>query len=71
MHPEVLNVDHANPALGFGTRPTEGRNPTMFENAAGFRREPPVSLPSATGTMPHASATDAPPEDPPQVLVKS
>ena len=39
--------------------------------AAGFRSEPPVSVPSATGTIPQASATAAPPEDPPHVLVRS
>src|SRR5271168_1947905 len=70
-HPEVLRVDHANAAFGFGTRPIEGRKPTTLQNAAGFRREPPVSEPSATGTSPQASATAAPPEDPPHVLVKS
>src|SRR5579884_461025 len=70
-HPEVLSVDQANAALGSGTRPTDGRNPTTLQNAAGLRREPPVSLPSATGTSPQASATAAPPEDPPHVLVRS
>jgi len=32
--------------------------------AAGFRSEPPVSEPVARGTMPQASATADPPEDP-------
>jgi len=32
---------------------------------------PPVSLPSAIGTMPHASATAAPPLEPPHVFVGS
>src|SRR5437763_10729788 len=70
-HPEVLSVNHPNAALGFGTRPIEGRKPTTLQNAAGLRREPPVSLPSATGTRPQASATAAPPDDPPHVLVRS
>src|SRR5687768_1443614 len=35
-----------------GTRPGEGRKPTMLQNAAGLRSEPPVSLPSASGTIP-------------------
>src|SRR2546421_6329730 len=70
-HPEVLSVDHANAAFGLGTRPMEGRKPTTLQKAAGLRNEPPVSLPLATGTSPQASATAAPPEDPPQVLVKS
>ena len=54
-----------------GTRPGDGRKPTTLQNAAGFRSEPPVSLPSAIGTMPHASATAAPPLLPPQVLSRS
>src|SRR5580700_9473506 len=70
-HPEVLSVDHANAAFGFGTRPGEGRNPTTLQNAAGLRSEPPVSDPVATGTIPQASATAAPPEDPPHVFVGS
>ena len=70
-HPAVLNVDHANPAFGLGTRPGEGRKPTTLQNAAGLRSEPPVSEPLATGASPQASATAAPPEEPPQVLVRS
>src|SRR5689334_13786087 len=66
-HPDVLSVDHANAALGPGTRPTDGRKPTTLQNAAGFLREPPVSEPEATGVIPQASATAAPPDDPPQV----
>src|SRR6516165_6356247 len=69
--PEVLSVDHPNVALGLGTRPAEGRKPTTLQNAAGLRREPPVSEPLATGDRPHASATAAPPDDPPQVFVRS
>ena len=70
-HPEVLSVDHANAAFGFGTRPMEGRKPTTLQNAAGLRSEPPVSEPLATGTSPQANATAAPPEDPPHVFVRS
>ena len=43
--PAVLSVDHANSALGYGTRPIEGRKPTTLQNAAGLRREPPASEP--------------------------
>src|SRR2546430_6508976 len=64
-HPEVLNVDHAKAALGFGTRPIEGRKPATLQKAAGLRNEPPVSEPLATGANPHASDTAAPPDDPP------
>ncbi len=52
-HPEVLSVDHANAAFGFGTRPMEGRKPTTLQNAAGLRSEPPVSEPLGDG---HQSA---------------
>ena len=48
-----------------GTRPGVGRRPTTLQNAAGLRSEPPMSLPSASGTNPAASAAAAPPEDPP------
>ncbi len=51
-----------------GTRPGDGRMPTTLQNDAGLRNEPPVSLPSAIGTMHVASATAAPPLDPPQVF---
>ena len=64
-------VFHAEPVGTRGTRPGEGRNPTTPQKAAGLRSDPPVSLPSAIGIMPHARATAAPPLDPPQVFVKS
>src|SRR5689334_2923868 len=70
-HPEVLKVDHAKTVFGSGTRPMEGLKPTTLQNAAGFRSDPPVSEPLATGASPQASATAAPPDEPPHVLVKS
>ena len=48
-----------------GTRPSEGRRPTTPQNDAGLRNEPPMSEPSASGSMPEASAAAAPPLDPP------
>ena len=45
--------------------PGVGRSPTTLQNAAGLRSEPPMSLPSASGTKPAASAAAAPPEEPP------
>ena len=48
--------------LSLGTSPGVGRKPTMPLNAAGLRSEPPMSLPSASATMPVASAAAAPPE---------
>src|SRR6185369_4450258 len=37
----------------------------MPQNAAGWRIEPPVSVPVANGTMPAATAAAEPPDDPP------
>ena len=48
-----------------GTRPGVGRSPTTLQKPAGLRSEPPMSLPSATGTNPAASAAAAPPDEPP------
>jgi hypothetical protein len=42
-----------------------------LQNDAGLRSELARSLPSASGTMPHATATAAPPLEPPQVLERS
>ena len=61
----TLSLGHA------GTRPSDGRRPTTLQKLAGLRSEPPRSLPSASGTMPQASATAAPPLDPPHVFVAS
>src|SRR5215212_9170048 len=66
------DTDNGDQLLEFaGTRPGDGRSPTMLQNAAGLRSEPPMSLPSAIGTMPQASATAAPPLLPPHVLATS
>ena len=43
------------------------RKPTTPQKAAGVRSEPPVSEPWASGPIPVASATAAPPLEPPQV----
>src|ERR1043166_7136303 len=69
--PETPSVDHAFPCAARATRPGDTRKPTTPQNAAGFRREPPLSLPSAIGTIPHARLTAAPPLEPPQVFVRS
>jgi len=42
-----------------------------LQKFGGLRSEPPMSLPSASGTMPQASATTPPPVLPPQVLLTS
>ena len=54
-----------------GTRPNEGRRPTTPQNDAGLRNEPPMSEPSASGTMPAARAAAAPPLDPPADRLRS
>src|SRR5581483_2967716 len=49
----------------------DGRMPTTPQNAAGLRSEPPMSVPSAIGSIRVASATAAPPLLPPHVFVRS
>src|SRR5262245_52954116 len=66
--PSTLSGDHDRRAGQVGTRPGDGRNPTTEQKLAGFRSDPPMSLPSASGSMPQASATAAPPLLPPQVF---
>src|ERR1700745_2667204 len=69
--PITPKVDHAFPCGACGTRPGEVRNPTTLQKAAGLRSDPPLSLPSAIGSMPQARLTAAPPLLPPHVLVRS
>src|ERR1700752_5365894 len=45
--------------------------PTMPHRAAGWRIEPPVSVPSAHGTSPAATAAALPPEEPPGTRLSS
>ncbi|MNL38734.1 hypothetical protein D3C87_1609690 [compost metagenome] len=45
--------------------------PTMPQKAAGWRMEPPVSLPVASGTMPAATAAAEPPDEPPGTVPTS
>ena len=54
-----------------GTRPGVGRKPTTLQKLPGFLSEAARSLPSAKGSMPQATATAAPPEEPPQVFERS
>ncbi len=42
-----------------------GLTPTTPHSAAGWRIEPPVSEPSASGANPAATAADDPPDEPP------
>jgi hypothetical protein len=48
-------------------RPYEGLNPTIPHILAGWRILHPVSVPSAAGTIPAATATADPDEDPPGI----
>src|SRR6185436_20566291 len=52
-------------------RPYVGFTPTTPHNDAGCLTEPPVSDPSAIGTMPAATAVADPPDDPPETRVVS
>ena len=67
MGPWTLSLPQALTAGHLGTRPGADRSPTTLQKLAGLRSEPPMSLPSAMGSMPQASATAAPPLLPPQV----
>ena len=51
------------------TSPRLGLRPTMLLSAAGTRPEPAVSVPSASGTRPAATATAEPELDPPGMSV--
>ena len=46
-------------------RPKAGFSPATPQKQAGMRIDPPVSLPTATGTIPAATAAPEPPLEPP------
>src|SRR5580765_8105469 len=71
MGPLTEKPTNGNAVGAVGTSPTVGRNPTTLLKLPGFLSEPPMSLPSAIGSMPVASAAAAPPLDPPALLVGS
>src|SRR6201994_3298458 len=50
------------------TRPRLGLRPTMLLSIAGTRPEPAVSVPSASGTSPAATATAEPELEPPGIM---
>ena len=52
------------------TSPKVGMRPTTPQSEAGPRIEPPVSEPSAIGTMPAATAAPEPEEEPPVKCVR-
>jgi hypothetical protein len=71
MGPSTESVNQGARLGHAGTLPGEGLKPTTLQKAAGLRREPPMSLPSASGSILQARATAAPPLLPPHVFVVS
>ena len=59
--PAVLVLPSAREPGGPGIRPELGRKPTQLLHAAGERKEPPISLPSAMHTMPLIRLATPPP----------
>ena len=63
---DTVSTDrHAGTTPRDGIAPTVGLSPTMLPNAAGTRPDPAVSVPRLTGTIPAATATPEPDDDPP------
>ena len=63
---EIVSIDrHAGTMPVAGTAPIVGFNPTMLPNAAGMRPDPAVSVPRAISTIPAATATAEPDDEPP------
>src|SRR5690606_11928630 len=70
--PSTARPPQPSPRSGpMGTTPRDALNPYTPQQAAGIRMEPPPSLPCATGTTPVATATAAPPLEPPDERVRS
>ena len=63
--PTTDATSQTSPSPGCATSPGVGRSPTTLLNDAGLRMLPPWSEPSASGSMPAASAAPAPPLLPP------
>lgn len=53
------------------TAPYVGLTPTVPVTAAGWRMEPPVSVPMASGAWKEASAAEEPPPEPPGMRERS
>ena len=65
--PTVSYVHETGITPRLGTRPVLGRIPVTPQSAAGIRTDPAVSVPSAPGTSPPATAAPLPPLEPPQI----
>jgi hypothetical protein len=63
--PTTDATSHTSASPPRGTRPGVGRRPTTLLNDDGLRMLPPTSEPSASGSIPDASAAPAPPLLPP------
>jgi hypothetical protein len=62
--PSTLNGENPKARRSLATVPADGLMPVIPLKEAGVRRLPAKSDPMASGTMPEASATAVPPEDP-------
>src|SRR5947208_15263112 len=71
MKPWLASMSQPRGRMGAGMRPGVGRIEATSQKLAGVRTEPPKSVPWATGTMPAATATADPPDDPPEVSAGS
>ena len=69
--PCVASMSQPRARAGAAIRPGVGRIETTSQKLAGVRTEPPKSVPCARGTIPVATATAEPPEEPPDVSATS
>ena len=69
--PDTPSWSVTSPSGQPGTRPGLGRSPTTLQKLAGFRSDPPMSLPSARQISRAASAAAAPPLLPPALRPRS
>src|SRR5215831_1128265 len=67
MKPGVSSEGASGMLPSLGTRPNVGLMPATPQSAAGIRMAPPVSLATAAGTRPAATAAADPPLEPPQM----
>lgn len=65
MGPTVSKVGTSGKTPSTDTAPIGVLSPTIPQAPAGIRTDPPVSVPSVSGTMPAASATALPLLEPP------
>ena len=69
--PNVASLYQCSARGAEDTRPLVGLRPKTLHADAGMRKDPPPSAPIAIGTIPVATATAEPAEDPPGDLVGS